>query len=106
MDYGSTEDNPNLTVIVSDFEQGNRGGVASGGTPSNLAVAQDYKNQQLTEGIVVHELGHKFGLPHARTSRDIMSYSGISAILRLAGRPYFSGESRYNWWKKKQEMEK
>jgi uncharacterized coiled-coil DUF342 family protein len=106
MVYGSSESNPTISLVISDFEEGNAAGVAASGISRNLALVQDYRNQQLTEGVAVHELGHKFGLPHASTPQDIMSYSGIRGILERAGRPYFSWESKHNWWKVKNSFER
>lgn len=93
-----------LNLIISDFKEGSYQGLAMGARSRHLALVQDKRNQNITQGICVHELGHKFGLPHSATAYDVMSYSSLARVLEESGRPYFSWESKFNWWKKKNRM--
>lgn len=104
MTYGNSTDDPTMFLIISDFKEGEYAGVAHSNFSSHLALVQDKRDQQITEGTAVHELGHNFGLPHTATTQDVMSYSSLGTLLEKIGRPYFSWESKYNWWKLKKTI--
>jgi hypothetical protein len=106
-----------LAVVISDFRQEELSleigsvnleyetGIATNAGGGNLALVQDMSLlgindwRALTRYTVTHEIGHKFSLPHAATTHDVMSYGGVNTLLSFVNSECFSWESKFNWWK-------
>lgn len=111
-----------LKIVSADFQEGEAGGVAYGNSEvyANMALINNsyYENEEEFSEVIIHELGHKIGLPHTnypdmetgQVFPDVMSYSNgglnipYQIFKALTGGRRFGKTSRENWEKAKQHV--
>lgn len=111
-----------LKIVSANFQEGEAGGVAYGNSEgyADMALVNDsyYESEEEFSEVVIHELGHKLGLPHTRypdteTGQifpDTMSYSSgrtnipYQVFKALTGGRRFGKSSQENWEKVKQHV--